>query len=895
MNKFRKLFLAPVLASLLLSSSAFPAGIVDGQAVNAANSNAAWLAKNGNDTTVGIVTLAKSDSGVSGSTVANVQRYLNALASSVGVATNSVYNYTITWASDAIGTANQTVKARIESIVTAVGLKADLASPAFTGNPTAPTQSPGNNSTRLATTAYADALVSDVAYDATTWNSVAGVCPSKNSVRDEVEALITSIASKQSSDSTLTSLAAYNTNGILTQTAADTFVGRTLTGTSNTISVSNGDGVSGNPTVTIADNAVLPGTGSVTVPIGTTAQRSGSPVDGMLRYNSDSGGFEGRAAGAWGAIAGSGGGGINYITATDGSTIGTWAAYADAAGTEPVDATGGSPNSTYAVSTDSSLVGGSNFLWSKTGSANRQGEGFSIPFTIDDGLKTKMLSVTAYYTIASGTYVGDPTNGYDMAGYVYDVTNGTKIYPSSCNLENVVGVGYLKCAFQANYNSTSYRFAMHTQSTSTSNYAIRFDQWSISPSGGSSLASNVVFSASLSANQAVTANSTTIKYDTVYKDSTNSWNATTGVYTIPESGDYQLTGNAVSATAAAALYPKVNGTTAYPYIAAADTTNVRGGGLIIPNLKAGDTVSILSDTSITVAGSGGAAGARYTALSIAKIPNSSQNTDGGNVTALIANGTTPDATGGNPIIFPTIVKDTRGAYNASTGQYTAPETGFYAVTASFNCTFAVNNDMYLYIAGSNSQTISHEFVANAQMIGSTVAAYVVAGQTMDIRASANTSGCGGGKFNITKLPGSNQADPNATVKASYYASAATQTPGAAAQINFDTKIYDSHGAVTTGAGAWKFTAPISGTYRINAQISYASGSSTYIEVYKNGTAYQFLNIIGAGANAIWGAPAELRLLAGEYFDLRTQGSVTLEGTSGMPYEMKVDVMRTGNY
>jgi hypothetical protein len=50
-------------------------------------------------------------------------------------------------------------------------------------------------------------------------------------------------------DATIAALAAYNTNGILTQTASDTFTGRTITGTANQITVTNGNGVSGNPTV----------------------------------------------------------------------------------------------------------------------------------------------------------------------------------------------------------------------------------------------------------------------------------------------------------------------------------------------------------------------------------------------------------------------------------------------------------------------------------------------------------------------------------------------------------------------------------------------------------------------------------------------------------------------
>jgi hypothetical protein len=60
-------------------------------------------------------------------------------------------------------------------------------------------------------------------------------------------------------DSTLTALAAFNTNGLLTQTAADTFTGRTITGTSGQITVTNGDGVSGNPTLSLPNSGVTAG------------------------------------------------------------------------------------------------------------------------------------------------------------------------------------------------------------------------------------------------------------------------------------------------------------------------------------------------------------------------------------------------------------------------------------------------------------------------------------------------------------------------------------------------------------------------------------------------------------------------------------------------------------
>lgn len=70
----------------------------------------------------------------------------------------------------------------------------------------------------------------------------------------------TQINGKQNLDTTLTALAAYNTNGLLTQTAPDTFTGRTIEGTSGQISVTNGNGVSGNPVIALVPTGVTAGT-----------------------------------------------------------------------------------------------------------------------------------------------------------------------------------------------------------------------------------------------------------------------------------------------------------------------------------------------------------------------------------------------------------------------------------------------------------------------------------------------------------------------------------------------------------------------------------------------------------------------------------------------------------
>jgi len=99
-----------------------------------------------------------------------------------------------------------------------------------------------------------------------------------------------------------------------------TFTQTTLGGTSNQIVVTNGNAGAGAPTFSLANNPILPGNASVTVPIGSTAQRSGG--NGAFRYNSDSGLFEGYTAGAWTPFTTGGGAGVTSISTGTGLTGG---------------------------------------------------------------------------------------------------------------------------------------------------------------------------------------------------------------------------------------------------------------------------------------------------------------------------------------------------------------------------------------------------------------------------------------------------------------------------------------------------------------------------------------------------------------------------------------------
>jgi hypothetical protein len=111
---------------------------------------------------------------------------------------------------------------------------------------------------------------------------------------------------------------ALATSGLLVMQAGTDVINRNLVGTGSQITVVDGDGLFGNPTVSIANNAVLPGTGSVTLPQGNTIQRPGA-LPGQIRFNTQLDVFEGQDnSGTWKTLAL--GGGVTSITLGTGLT-----------------------------------------------------------------------------------------------------------------------------------------------------------------------------------------------------------------------------------------------------------------------------------------------------------------------------------------------------------------------------------------------------------------------------------------------------------------------------------------------------------------------------------------------------------------------------------------------
>jgi hypothetical protein len=122
----------------------------------------------------------------------------------------------------------------------------------------------------------------------------------------------------------LQNLSSLTGTGLMTINGS-TFSQTSIQGTSDQISIADGTGISGPPTVSIAQDPILPGVGGVQVPSGTSAERL--PVNGVMRYNTDNSRFEFYQSSAWATIGTGDGtvtnvqGTVNQISVVNGTTV----------------------------------------------------------------------------------------------------------------------------------------------------------------------------------------------------------------------------------------------------------------------------------------------------------------------------------------------------------------------------------------------------------------------------------------------------------------------------------------------------------------------------------------------------------------------------------------------
>ena len=194
----------------------------------------------------------------------------------------------------------------------------------------------------------------------------------------------------------------------------------------------------------------------------------------------------------FGSITGSGAGsgGINYIAennsnATD--SVGDWIAYNDADAiplSRPGGATpgsGGAPTVTITRSLASPLRGTANFLITKT-AVNSQGQGVSIPFTIDNVDRSKLLTISFDYVPSANFAAGSDTVDSDIEVYVYDVTNNLVLQAATYKLTTAATFnGTFTGTFQAASNSTSYRLIFHIPTVNALAWTFQFDNVRVGP------------------------------------------------------------------------------------------------------------------------------------------------------------------------------------------------------------------------------------------------------------------------------------------------------------------------------------------------------------------------------------------------------------------------------
>ena len=241
-------------------------------------------------------------------------------------------------------------------------------------------------------------------------------------------------------------LANLSANGLMTITTAGALSATQIAGVSDQTAVSNPDGTTGYPTIGLATNPTIPGTGAILIPVGTTGERPAGVV-GKMRYNSTDGAYEGYSGGTWRQFSLSGG--VTQVNTGTGLTGGpiTGVGTISIANTAVTAGSYGSGSQvgTFTVNSQGQLTAAANVTITPSGIgavASVSGTANEITAT---GTSTVTLSLPAALTFTGKTITGGTFNagaiqigGVDVVtlSATQTLTNKTLTLPVIASISN---------------------------------------------------------------------------------------------------------------------------------------------------------------------------------------------------------------------------------------------------------------------------------------------------------------------------------------------------------------------------------------------------------------------------------------------------------------------------
>lgn len=589
---------------------------------------------------------------------------------------------------------------------------------------------------------------------------------------------------------------------------------------------------------------------------------------------------------------GSGGGSINLITNGDAENAvsSIFTPYADAAGTRPVDGTGGSPTVTTSVTTTNPLTLTKSYLLTKPAS-NTQGQGWSVlTSALDKSYRGKPVKVGADLIVNSGTFVAgangsSPVDG-DAIITFYDITNSKIVEPSNIKVfsnSSTVSFNY-ESTIQFDTNCAAFRMIVHCASTSALAYELMVDNVTVSPSV-------YVFGSPVTDWQSYVPTFTGF-----------------GTVTLAEAfwrrvGDsIQIRGRGTLGTTTA-VAAKVSFPSGYIVDPLKSTIqSVHGGELLNNSTSTQFTVLVApSDTGIlfsannlssslgTAIGSSGAAvGWDSGLIPIQGLSSSVQMSDSADTRIVdfvgTGTGSTQSLTANVTDILLTTSKDSHAAWTGSA--YRITSAGDYTVSGflySATSNFAVLP--YINAASSNKYLLAS--ATNLGGGGSVILTNLKAGDLITFRANTSVTlpADTAQNISISKLSGTSAIAATEEISCRYINNAGTSIANTGDNnVPFATRDFDSHfsfnGTVFTCVAAGRFEAKASLNF---ASAAYVAGNRAIASVYKNGSYYTYgpFSSVAAAATFELGCFVDtvINCVAGDTIEFRANNNRTAGATS----------------